>query len=102
MDKVDLSNLKVGDTVHLRCGGSIVVDDRFLRVAYTPDGQYIPNMEHHFDIISITPKPEPRRIKGWAYINKHNDISGLYNRKPASCDNFKALIYIDVAEGEGL
>jgi hypothetical protein len=115
---VDLNNIKVGDTVHLRCGGSIVVgaDLEFRRESFYIDGLesfYIDGLEWYangkfysnettpFDIISITPKPEPRRIKGW--VNIYNDV---YESKECAKRNaprgVRACIEIDVAEGEGL
>lgn len=56
---VDLTNLKIGDTVHLRCGGDLTVNKELLSVYKEQDGGYSEYREEHpFDIISITPKPE--------------------------------------------
>lgn len=117
MDKVDLTNLKIGDTVHLRCGGSIVVrsyeEECNMGSCYVNGIGYLPNGEHdtahmELDIISITPKPEPKRIKGWLNIYPSNTKIGdrLYNNRDEANINAHssrfACIQIDVAEGEGL
>jgi hypothetical protein len=115
---IDLTNLKVGDTVHLRCGGSIVVKDYVeecrMGSCYVNGIGYLPNGEHdtahsEFDIISITPKPEPKRIKGWVNLwrDGHNiRIGYLWDTKEqalgAGVEASIACIYIDVAEGEGI
>lgn len=120
---VDLSNLKVGDTVHLRCGGSFVIEE--LHKAFSSvtingwlcykntgnlDSLFIIEKGNPFDIISITPKPEPRRIKGWVNVYDFNNINfGNIHASKAEADKHVnriaeriACIEIDVAEGEGL
>lgn len=117
---VDLSNLQVGDTVHLRCGGSIVVPEdlrilpaciKFSEIMWERNGFY--NVGEHpspFDIVAITPKPEPKRIKGWVnvYAPRLRPIIhfSLYEQKEdadASAGQGRiACVCIDVAEGEGL
>lgn len=112
---VDLTNLKVGDAVNIDCGGSIVVPDNFYHDGvqthigglcwYTKTGRFFDWDKTPFDIISITPKPEPKRITGWA--NFYKRPAGTYdimfqefaNRGHENC---MACIEIDVAEGEGL
>lgn len=128
--KVDLSNLKVGDTVHFRCGANIVVKDKpifapnnfqtpnptvsFDACVWSINGRYNPYQPHPFDIVAVTPKPEPRRIKGWVnvYSNTTDDSYLVVfrdsreeadeNKKFFDKDRRIACIYIDVAEGEGL
>lgn len=122
--KVDLSNLKVGDTVHFRCGANIVVKDKpifapnnfqtpkptvsFDACVWSINGEFHLSQESPFDIVAVTPKPEPRRIKGWVNVYDVNGRIGdmLYSSKVEADANAYpsrfACIYIDVAEGEGL
>ena len=116
---VNLTNLKVGDTVHLRCGGNIVapvdfrIDDSQLRIG----GLYydIPTgrptgfqFNSPFDIISITPKPEPKRIKGFINVYDNQKVTFSATRDSADIDVVSsryariACIEIDVEKGEGL
>lgn len=117
---VDLTNLKVGDMVHLRCGGSIVVGDDMYRhtewtfisgVFYLTDTGQVKNAGNKspFDIISITPKPEPKRIKGWLNIFDKGTTGSLRPTREEAEDAIVgkvipriACVYIDVAEGEGI
>ncbi len=118
----DLTNLKVGDTVVSRNGGVSSIDSDF----YFDDkwvfihGIYFDVLtglvgkatdDSPFDIVSIAPKPEPKRIKGWINLYDKNSCyqgigDALYDtRKDAdnnACKSRKACIEIDVAEGEGL
>lgn len=74
---IDLSTLQPGDTVILRCGGRIVVNDgvhgeeRYGWVTIIIDGvpeefklsgAYSAHELHALDIVGIEPKPLPRQI----------------------------------------
>jgi hypothetical protein len=77
MGEVDLSKLKKGDEVELRCGGKIIAkanwpnfnvcffnDRSFVQIKYSTDGTVDPSGEETpFDIIAIHKKPFD-----WAYV----------------------------------
>jgi hypothetical protein len=74
------------------------------------DGLYVPYVgatkKSPFDIISITPNPEPKRIQGWLNIYSWGLGSLRDTREEADgqigANERIACIPIDVAEGEGL
>lgn len=112
---VNLSNLKVGDTVHLDRGDSMVVPEHLLSDVYNVcfhghswglDGRYNAHQPHPFDIVAVTPKPEPKRIRGWVNVYDEGRGCWRYDTKEEADRNAfgsrVACVYIDVAEGEGL
>ena len=95
MMTVDMTKIQVGDTVHFRCGGSVVVkrvasmfrsdlvslsyeDGDFMQTV-THDGKFYQGRPRIFDIIRVTPRaltPEERLAKIAALSEGPHDGSG--------------------------
>lgn len=72
---VDLSNVKIGDTLKLRCGGTVVVDYITSRIwsgvhQWFDDGTFNKSGSSPFDVIEVIPAPEPVKVvfSDWANI----------------------------------
>lgn len=90
---IDLSKLKVGDSVKLRCGGVIEVGSDFYFGSdivvidggvWNIDGKFLSNLTCQLDIIEVIPKPEPVVRHVWlAYDNElEKDSVALYWKNP--------------------
>ena len=94
---VDMTKIQVGDTVHFRCGGSVVVKravsvfrSDFVSLSYeggdfmqtvTHDGKFYQGNPHIFDIIRVTQRaltPEDRLEKIAEIIQRDYDGWQIY------------------------